>query len=207
MKRILLFTLLISFIGYSQNPIQPNIPNFEDGLPQDLVEKMKPINLEFGDDEMMDFNPIKKGNIMESKSFQRVVMVENNNSNTLRLDGFSSLRYYSGDGFFFSGSINDKTDMEFDDNGNQTLRIEYIWNTQSFVPDRKSESTYDDNGNQTLWIIYNWNSESQSFVPGSKYEYTFDENGNQTLYMDYGWNSESQSFVPLNKSEHTYDEN
>ena len=49
MKRVLLFTLLISFIGYSQNPIQPNIPNFEDGLPQDLVEKMKPMNLEFGD--------------------------------------------------------------------------------------------------------------------------------------------------------------
>jgi hypothetical protein len=65
MKRILLFTLLISFIGYSQNPIQPNIPNFEDGLPQDLVEKMKPINLEFGDDEMMDFNPTKKRDLME----------------------------------------------------------------------------------------------------------------------------------------------
>ena len=100
MKRVLLFSLLISFIGYSQNPIQPNIPNFEGGLPQDLVEKMKPMNLEFGDGEMMNFNPIKKGDLMESKSFQRVVMVENNNSNTLRLDGFSSLRYYSGDRFF-----------------------------------------------------------------------------------------------------------
>ena len=210
MKRVLLFTLLISFIGYSQNPIQPNIPNFEDGLPQDLVEKMKPMNLEFGDGEMMNFNPIKKGNIMESKSFQRVVMVENNNSNTLRLDGFSSLRYYSvEEEFFFSGSINDKTDMEFDDNGNQTLYIGYYWNSesQSFVPSTKSEYSFDENGNQTLRIVYDWNTNTQSFVPRLKVESSFDENGNQTLYINYNWNSESQSFVLSSKNENTYDDN
>ena len=212
MKRVLLFILLISFIGYSQNPIQPNIPNFEDGLPQDLVEKMKPINLEFGDDEMMNFNPTKKGNIMESKSFQRVVMVENNNSNTLRLDGFSSLRYffeYPEEGVNFIGSINDKTEVEFDENGNLTLSIYYYWSSesQSFIPLNKSEYTYDENGNWTLSITYYWSSESQSFVPGSKYEYTYDENGNWTLHMRYWWSSESQSFVPSSKEEHTYDDN
>ena len=210
MKKVfLLFVISFSILGYSQNPIQPNIPNFEDGLPQDLVEKMKPMNLEFGDGEMMNFNPIKKGGLMESKSFQRVVMVENNNSNTLRLDSFSSLRYYSGDGFFFSGSINDKTDMEFDDNGNQTLYIDYYWNTntQSFVPYYKSEFSFDENGNQTLWIVYDWNTNTQSFVPRLKYEHSFDENGNQTLSIYYNWDSESQSFVPISKSESTYDEN
>ena len=207
MKRILLFTLLISFIGYSQNPIQPNIPNFEDGLPQDLVEKMKPMNLEFGDGEMMNFNPIKKGNIMESKSFQRVVMVENNNSNTLRLDGFSSLGYEYG--MMFSGSINSKIDVEFDENGNQTLFINYSWDSesQSFVPNYKYEYSYDENGNQTLYIYYNWDSESQSFVPDRKTESTYDDNGNHTLSITYNWDSESQSFVPSWKTESTFDDN
>ena len=32
MKRILLFTLIIIFTGYSQNPIQPNHPSFNDDL-------------------------------------------------------------------------------------------------------------------------------------------------------------------------------
>ena len=64
MKKLTFLLVFISIFGYAQTPIQINIPNFEDGLPQDLVEKMKPINLEFGDDEMMDFNPIKKGDLM-----------------------------------------------------------------------------------------------------------------------------------------------
>ena len=87
MKKVfLLFIISFSILGYSQNPIQPNIPNFEDGLPQDLVEKMKPINLEFGDDEMMDFYSIKKVNGTKSQSFQRSGMVQNENDYTLKLD-------------------------------------------------------------------------------------------------------------------------
>ena len=42
MKKVLLFTLVISFVGYSQNSIQPNKPNSKDGLQQDLVEKVSP---------------------------------------------------------------------------------------------------------------------------------------------------------------------
>ena len=62
MKRVLFFTLLISYFGYSQNPIQPNIPKFKDGLPQDLVEKMNPMSLDFEDDGMMNFNSNQKMN-------------------------------------------------------------------------------------------------------------------------------------------------
>ena len=212
MSRFLLFTLIISFIGYSQNSIQQNHPNFKDGLPQDLVEKMKPINLEFGVDKMMDFNPIKKRDLMESKSFQRVVMLENNNSNTLRLDSIFTLRYHwtsnlPDEFLYFSRNINEKSFIRFDDGGNITEHQTYVFNTtsQSFVTDWKNELTYDERGNVIIRIQYNWNSES--LVPGSKNEFTFDDNGNQTLRIKYNWNSESQSFVPSEKKEHTFDEN
>ena len=81
MKRILLFTLLISFIGYSQNPIQPNYPSFNDYIPQSLVEKMNSMNLELGNDEM-GFNPIQKFNFKETQSFQRDMMVQSENEVT-----------------------------------------------------------------------------------------------------------------------------
>lgn len=51
MNRFLLFTLLISLIGFSQNP-KPNHQNFNDDIPQGLVEKMNPNNFELRDDEI-----------------------------------------------------------------------------------------------------------------------------------------------------------
>ena len=202
MKRCLLFTLLISFIGYSQNPIQPNHPNFEEGLPQDLVEKMKPINLEFGDDEMMDFNPIQRVNGMKLQSFQSDMMVENVNEVIYRFDGETYIKFDEND-------LTGKYTRQVDENGNQTHYIQYNWDSesQSFVPSSKSEYTYDENGIQTFYIYYSWDSESQSFVPNDKNEYTYDENGNLTLMIIYNWDSESQSFVPSSKYENTYDEN
>ena len=202
MKRCLLFTLLISFIGYSQNPIQPNHPNFEEGLPQDLVEKMKPINLEFGDDEMMDFNPIQRVNGMKLQSFQSDMMVENVNEVIYRFDGETYIKFDEND-------LTGKYTRQVDENGNQTHYIQYNWDSesQSFVPSSKSEYTYDENGIQTFYIYYSWDSESQSFVPSRKYENTYDENGNRTHYIRYNWDSESQSFVPILKDETTYDSN
>ena len=201
MKRVLLFTLLISFIGYSQNPIQPNTPNFEDGFPQDLVEKMKPINLEFGDDEMMDFNPTKKRDLMEPQSFQRVVMVQNENDISYRLDKWVQIK-------FIFDFLTFKDDKLFDQNGNLTQDITYRWETesQSFVPISKYEYSYDENGNRTLYIRYD-SYDSQSFVPRSKYEYTFDDNGHKTREVNYSWNTESQSFIISYKDEYTYNEN
>jgi hypothetical protein len=201
MKRVLLFTLLISFIGYSQNPIQPNIQNFEDGLPQDLVEKMKPMNLEFGDDEMMGFNPNQKSNKINSQSLERKMIV--NEDVSYRLDILDTIS------FGYTGQISNKQRIEYDENGNPTLGINYDWdyNSQTFVPYFKSEDSYDENGNQTLIIFYIWNSESQSFVLNSKNEFSYDEKGNLTLDSRYSWDSESQSFVPDYKREWWYDEN
>ena len=100
-----------------------------------------------------------------------------------------------------------KIEYTYDNDGNQILKIVYVWNTesQSFVPSQKEEYTYDNDGNQILKIVYVWNTESQSFVPSQKEEYTYDNDGNQILKIVYVWNTESQSFVPSQKEEYTYD--
>jgi hypothetical protein len=235
MKRILLFTLLISIIGYSQNPIQPNHPNFEEGLPQDLVEKMKPFDLEFKDDEMMDSNPIGRVNGMKPQSFQKPGIVQE--------DEFGLRIFHYQSGTFSSENKQPETQYErfYNEDENITLEINDIWDieTQSYVLFGKKEYTYDENGNRTLYINYNWDTITQSFVytdkteniydengnkvmysdnsnwdtvnqlwgNGSKSEYSFDENGNQTLNIRYNWDTESQSFVYTSKSEFYYDEN
>jgi hypothetical protein len=100
-----------------------------------------------------------------------------------------------------------KIEYTYDNDGNQILKIVYVWNTesQSFVPSQKEEYTYDNDGNQILKIVYVWNTESQSFVPSQKEEYTYDNDGNQILKIVYVWNTESQSFVPSQKEEYTND--
>jgi len=120
----------------------------------------------------------------------------------LRLDRVIGVNYDEN-------SIQEKIDVVFDANGNQTLVIFYYWNTttQSFIPFDKYESTYDANGNQTLYIIYYWNTNTLSFVPNYKEETSYDANGNQTLNISYSWDTDAQSFVPNTKSETNYDAN
>ena len=89
MKRGFTIYSTISFIGYSQNSILPNHPNFKDDLQQDLVKKMNSLNLEFGDDGMIDLNPTQRFNDVKLQSLQSEMMVQSDNDiNTLRLDSF-----------------------------------------------------------------------------------------------------------------------
>jgi hypothetical protein len=120
----------------------------------------------------------------------------------LRLDRISTIN-------FDGNSIIGKYEEAYDAKGNQTLDIQYNWNTttQSFVPSDEQEYAYDTNGNRTLINGYSWNTTTQSFVPNYKQEYTYDANGNQTLYISYSWNTTTQSFVPSDKQESTFDAN
>ena len=201
MKRVILFIILISFIGYSQNTIQPNHQNFNDNIPQYLVEKMNSVNFELGDDEM-DFNPIQRVSGMKSHSFQSEMDNQSDNDITYRLDG-------STDVYVGSEDLTNKYTRSYNENGDQTLYIRYYWNSdsQSFIPNLKYEYSYDENGNQNLALRYTWNTDSQSFIPYRKYEYSYDENGYRTIYISYNWSSDSQSFIPNLKYEYTYDEN
>ena len=124
MKRILLFTLLISLIGFSQNPIQPNHPNFKDHLPQELVERMNPFYLEFGDDGMMDINPTQRVSDMKLQSLQSEMIVQSDNDITYRLDEFTEI--------YFESSLNQKQTIQYDENENISLLIDYMWSSSTF---------------------------------------------------------------------------
>ena len=202
MKRILVFNLLITIIGYSQNTIQPNHQNFNDDIPQHLMKKMKPFDSELVNNDVINFNPIQRVGGMKPQSFQSEINNQNDNGITYRLDEYKHI-YYDGN------NLISRSTGQLDENGNQTLFIDFSWNTdsQSFVPRYKYEYIYDENGNQTLWIVYSWNTDSQSFVPSYKREYNYDENGNQSLRIKYSWNADSQSFVLDDRMEYTFDDN
>ena len=134
---------------------------------------------------------------------QDLTVTRNSDISPLRLDRLIKV-YYDENTLWY------KRDAVFDANGNQTLVIDYQWNTdtQSFLPSGKYEYTRDANANLTLGIIfYTWNTNTQTFIPDNKYEYTYDTNGNRTLFIDYSWNTDTQSFVPNYKYEYTYDVN
>ena len=178
MKRILLFTLLISFIGYSQNPIQPNTPNFEDGIPQDLVEKIKPINLEFGDDEMMDFNPNQNNNKINSQSFESSGMVQNENDYNLKLDSLIKVG-------IDSYGVSHKTISKFDENNNKVYEELFFWDSNNtyFEPIEIREFIYDMEGYLNQENVFYWDLNSQSYNLNWKGDYEYDENSNQTLLL------------------------
>ena len=176
MKRVLLFTLLISFIGYSQNPIQPNIPNFDDDFSNDLTESTNSSSIDTYGNGFLNIFPTRESNTSETQSYQR-----------LQQDEMSLRLFHWKDGFFdeLSGIPTTTTENLYDDNGNVTLEITDNWDvdTQSYIPSYKNESTYDENGNLTLYISNYWDIDTQSYIPSYKNESTYDENGNLTLYI------------------------
>jgi hypothetical protein len=217
MKKLLYLFFFISFFGYSQNPIQT--------ISKNLNKKLDLKNSKFRLNEVNNFNRNQKSNKINSKSFNRKMMV--NGEVSYRLDRIVEI-------FFDYRGIYIKTEYAFDENGNQTLdwrkyfgelswlfssrhsesifdengnNIQTISYTRDSVPSVKQENTYDENGNRILSTSYNWNSVSQSFVLSRKNQPTYDENGNLILSMSYSWNLELQTFVPSWKEESTFNEN
>ena len=194
MKRILLFTLLISFIGYSQNPIQPNHQNFNNGLPQDLVEKMNSVNFELGNDDTIDFNPIQRVSGMKPQSFQSEMMIEQ--------DDISYLLTKEDYITFDQNGIQHKDINEFDNDGYLILNMDFNWDG-SFIPTIKEERTYF-NDIVTEYKRYEWNSDLEIFYIDYKYNGTFNDNGYILTSEDFRWNFDLESLLPSNKSEYEY---
>ena len=208
MKRILLFTLLISFIGYSQNPIQPNHPNFKDGLPQ---------GLEFQNSEMIIQDSDYDLNLYHSKG--NVIRIVNRKLDTDYIGSFER-EFDNGNiisdksevwDFDSGSSIPDfKQEYTYNEHGKIILLLKDSWNTdtQTYNPDFKQEYTYNEHGKIILLLNDSWNTESQSFVPRWKYEYTYDEFGNIVLILSFNWNNETESFdLPKSQTDSVYDEN
>jgi hypothetical protein len=205
MKRFLLFILLISFIGYSQNPIQTNHPSFNDGLPQSFQSEM------IVEDSDYDLNLYhSKGTRI--RIVNRKLDTDYIGSFELEFDNGNIISDKSEVWDFDSGSsIPDfKQEYTYNEHGKIILLLKDSWNTdtQSYDPDFKQEYTYNEHGKIILLLKDSWNTESQSFVPRSKYEYTYDEFGNIVLLLSFNWNNETESFdLPKSQIDSVYDEN
>ena len=70
MKKVfLLFIISFSILGYSQNPIQTNITDYNVGLYEDNFKRLNPDNLDFLENKKRDFNPNQKNNKINKKIF------------------------------------------------------------------------------------------------------------------------------------------
>ena len=189
MKRILLFTLLISFIGYSQNF------NTKDSV-------------YIIDDSHGSFN-LGVQNIKKPHFNSNFFMVDNQPFS--QEQGIVLRRLYYSDYYFFyeTQDIDNKQEFFYDENGNRVLWVLYDWDSESesFINQSKEERNYDNNENITLKISYDWDSNSETFIPTYKFEYYYDNNENLTLLVQYYWNSDSETFIQSNKNEYSYDNN
>ena len=205
MKKITtLLLLIITLSSYSQitkqttfNQKSENYLNkSSDVLHQkDSIEKLIPLS-EF-EDSMRDADFFKP-----KQSKNTTLYLKANSENTIRLDSLSTVDI-NKDG------ISGKSESAYDENGRQTLQINYNWDADSaaFIPNYKSEYAYDENGRRTLQIGYNWDADSAALIPSYKEEYAYDENGRPTLQISYNWDADSAAFIPNYKSESAYDEN
>jgi len=103
-----------------------------------------------------------------------------------------------------------KREIEYDNNGYQTLYVGYFWNneTNDWRKSDKQETTYDNNGNRTMYALYFWNG-SNDWRGELKNEYTYDNNNNRVLYIYYNWDEENNDWIVYFKYryENTYDNN
>lgn len=138
--------------------------------------------------------------------------------------------YYTSDGMLSDSSINNRTDLFFTGNSQDsiivynydsdtkkyspshkttykrdvmlrdTLSYTYIYNA-GWRPSKQIHTGYDEKGNVTLDKEYSWNVSSKIWE-GTKYvENAFDVKGNTILYAEYDWNIASEKWIGTKKHE------
>ena len=173
MKKITtLLLLIITLSSYSQitkqttfNQKSENYLNkSSDVLHQkDSIEKLIPLS-EF-EDSMRDADFFKP-----KQSKNTTLYLKANSENTIRLDSLSTVDI-NKDG------ISGKSESAYDENGRQTLQINYNWDADSaaFIPNYKSESAYDENNTQIGNTELGYNSDFGVFVPTKNTVFEFDD--------------------------------
>jgi hypothetical protein len=200
MKRVLLFILLISFIGYSQNPIQTNHPSFNDGLPQSFQSEMIVENSDY----TLRLDKTEYINISGHgwSGFYEYTYDENSNT-TLYVQN----QYDSSTQSFYPFY---KEEHVFNDNGDESLSLYYEWDytLNTLIPSYKEEHNYDFGGNRILYQKLIWDITTQSYTEKEdsyKYEYTYDEEGNRKSLINYNWDYDSYSLIPHELTEYDND--
>ena len=213
MKKVLLFTLLISFIGYSQSPIQPNHPSLNDGLLQSLESQNNQIITENNDQNLKLYHvrgTVFRYESIKGKSYYRLSEYFSNSEKIYDNNGNIILKTTDRMDIESNSSIPiNKNEYTYNENGNLIQMLWFYWDieSQSYILGNKQEYTYNENGNVIEMIVYYWDIESQSYSLSNKQEYNYNENGNLIQMIKSTWGSESQFFSYYEKEEYTYNVN
>ena len=159
---------------------------------ENIPEKPTPFN----DDELNldNFDAINQKNNKNTALYS-----SKNGESTIRLDSLSTVSF-SADG------ITGKLKITYDENGRQTLNINYQWDAQTaaFVPNYKTEYTYDENGKTIGSSSFSWNSNIEIFYPTAKTVYDFDEQMRVVSEKSYQLDICNNEKVLINKTEYSY---
>jgi hypothetical protein len=109
-----------------------------------------------------------------------------------------------------TGQLLDKshiTEYSYDENGNDTLKIDYSWNVLTSLWDttNKLKIVYDVNVNMTSEIYYFWDKYTRQWNGPFKEEYSYDTDGNLISVVYYGWDITTRQWIVSNKEEYAYD--
>ena len=201
MKRILLFTLFISYIGYSQNPIQPNPSVFKDKLSNQIPERIdNPLSMRHDLEQKSRLRDrplslevkMKLDSITQSKNrfldkSNRISDSKQSQRDKKPFEGFNEFdgkinRQKTPNSFSIQNEIFSEEDI--------TLRRDSV----HYEKDYKINWFYNSNGNVSSEFQYNWNSEIESYVPYTKKEYYYDSNGEESSRVEYYWDFTTDSF-------------
>lgn len=114
------------------------------------------------------------------------------------LDSIVSLQVY--DGIIYSGN---KSELEYDANGNKTYESSYYWDTDAIAWQgfQRVDSTFNANGYLSVSKADSWNKETRQWMNYTKYESSYNAKGELIITSAFSWNNDTGEWKYINKQE------
>ena len=91
-----------------------------------------------------------------------------------------------------------KSVIEYNPNGDSTLKITYTWSTETndWIGENKFIHEYDSENRNTLEVYYKWSTEANDWIGFSKTTTQYNPDGSSVV-KDYTWSTETNDWVEI----------
>jgi hypothetical protein len=111
-----------------------------------------------------------------------------------------SLNWFTGEMEYSTKSI-----FFYDEAGNQTSEVEYIWEEGVWRSDWMEEYFFDAVGNPVEGMFSGWDDLAEDWVPVERERYSFDNAGNMVETIIEDWDEFAEEWLPRWRDEFIYD--
>lgn len=114
------------------------------------------------------------------------------------LDSIVSLDVY--DGVIYDGN---KSELEYDANGNKTYESSYYWDTDAIAWQgfQRVDSLFNANGYLSVSKADSWNKETRQWMNYTKYESSYNAKGELIITSAFSWNNDTGEWKYISKQE------